>query len=432
VREKMTQKVVVIGLDGVPYTSLLKKLVEEGTLENLASILGTGYFGKMEVCIPEISSVSWTSFMTGTQSGKHGVYGFIDLIPGTYKMCFPNFLSIKEKTLFDELGATGRRSVVINLPSTYPAREIPGVLVSGFVAVDLKKAVHPLSLFHELHNLGYSIDVDTQRGRHDHDFLLQDLERTLHKRKEVAEILWDRENWDLFVLTVTGTDRINHFMWDAWSNSNHPKHSDFIAYYQKVDRFVGSFYQKFMELDGSRDGKNHFLMLSDHGFTDIHKEVYLNRWLQENNFLFFDRDPPQSWEDISTKSHAFALDPSRIYIHDKERYPRGSVAKQDVAKVKEEIRKGLQDLTDENGAPVLRKVLDREEVFSGPFVAQGPDLVLLSKYGFDLKGRITSESVFGHSGLRGMHTQDDAFFFSNRGRKAQNIFQVKSVIINSF
>ncbi|MBW2738980.1 MAG: alkaline phosphatase family protein, partial [Deltaproteobacteria bacterium] len=178
-QKKISPKTVVIGLDGVPYSELLTRLIEKGRLKNMASLFGQGYFGRMEVCIPEISSVSWTSFMTGDQSGEHGIYGFMDLMPETYKMYFPNFLSLRKKTVFDELGHIGKKSVVINLPSTYPARQIPGVLVSGFVAIDLKKAVYPSSLAPELQTMGYSIDVDTRRGREDHDYLLQDLDATL-------------------------------------------------------------------------------------------------------------------------------------------------------------------------------------------------------------------------------------------------------------
>lgn len=168
---KRRPKTVVVGLDGVPYT-LLKELKKRGKIPNIASICENGYFGQMNVCVPEISSVSWSSFMTGTQSGKHGIFGFVDLIPGSYKMYFPNFSNLREKTVFDELRAMGKRSVVINLPSTYPAPEICGVLVSGFVAIDLKKAVYPSALLPELQEMGYATDVDTKRGREDHDFLL--------------------------------------------------------------------------------------------------------------------------------------------------------------------------------------------------------------------------------------------------------------------
>ncbi|MCK4469049.1 MAG: hypothetical protein KAU60_11920, partial [Desulfobacterales bacterium] len=78
---------------------------------------------------------------------------------------------------------------------------------------------------------------------------------------------------------------------------------------------------------------------------------------------------------------------------------------------------------------VLRKILDRNEVFHGPFAQQGPDLILLSNHGYDLKGRISSKSIFGLSGLTGMHTQDDAFFFSDKGKKAETIFELKDIIL---
>lgn len=431
-QKRLSPKTVIIGLDGVPYSELLTKLIENGRLKNMASLFGQGYFGRMEVCIPEISSVSWTSFMTGTQSGEHGIYGFMDLMPGTYKMYFPNFLGLQKKTVFDELGSMGKRSVVINLPSTYPARQIPGVLISGFVAIDLKKAVYPSSLAAELQSMGYAIDVDTKRGREDHDYLLQDLDTTLKSRQKLTDFLWERENWDLFMVVITGTDRINHFMWDAYADSEHPRHVDFIDYYEKVDRFVGLLYKKFLDLPGYNEGINHFMMLSDHGFTKIRSEVYLNQWLQENGFLSFNQDPPTSLEDIAPESKAFALDPSRIYINTKDRYPGGSVVKDDVEKVKNEIRMGLQELTFEDGSPVLRKVLDREEVFHGPFVRQGPDLILLSHHGFDLKGRINSKSTFGLSGLTGMHTQDDAFFFSDKQERVDTIFQLKDLILKPY
>jgi predicted AlkP superfamily phosphohydrolase/phosphomutase len=431
-QKKTSPKTVVIGLDGVPYSELLTRLIEAGELENMASLFRQGYLGRTEVCIPEISSVSWTSFMTGAQSGEHGIYGFMDLKPGTYEMYFPNFLNLKKKTLFDELGAMGKRSVVINLPSTYPAREIPGVLVSGFVAIDIKKAVYPYSLLPELQGMGYAIDINVRRGREDHDYLLRDLETTLTSRQNLADLLWERENWDLFMVVITGTDRINHFLWDAYADFGHARHADFIEYYKKVDKFVGLFYKKYCDLPGSHEGTNHFIMLSDHGFTGIRSEVYLNRWLEENGFLSFNKNPQRSLKDVTPESKAFALDPSRIYIHAKERYPKGSVATDDIEKIKNEIRSGLQELTFEDGSPVLRKILDRNEVFHGPFTQQGPDLVLLSHHGFDLKGRINSKSTFGLSGLTGMHTQDDAFFFSDKGKKVDTIFELKELILKDY
>jgi len=130
------------------------------------------YFRVMSICLTEISSVSWSSFMSGTNSGTHDVYDFMNFKPGTYELYFPNFSNLKAPTLFDELKEKRKRSVVINLPSIYSAKEIQEVLISSFVAIDLEKAVYPSSLLLKLKKFNYRIDIDTTKARTDHKFLI--------------------------------------------------------------------------------------------------------------------------------------------------------------------------------------------------------------------------------------------------------------------
>ncbi|MBI5407432.1 MAG: alkaline phosphatase family protein [Nitrospirae bacterium] len=115
------KKALIIGLDGVPYT-LMKRFVNEGVMPNTAALIKTGTLCRMTTSLPEVSSVAWTSFMTGVNPGRHGIYGFMDLRPGTYDMFFPDFKCVKAETLRGVLGRSGRRSIVINIPSTYPGR----------------------------------------------------------------------------------------------------------------------------------------------------------------------------------------------------------------------------------------------------------------------------------------------------------------------
>ncbi len=421
--KKKEKKVVIIGLDGTPY-SLLKNLIDQGKLPNMAQIFSQGYFGETTVCLPEISSVSWSSFMTGTNSGTHGIYGFMDFKPGTYELYFPNFSDLKVPTLFDDLGKKGKRSIVINLPSTYPAREIPGVLISGFVAIDLKKSVYPISLLPKLEEFNYRIDIDTNRARTDHEFLIKDLNETVEIRERTANYLWENEKWDLFMVVITGTDRLQHFLFDAYVDENHPYHEAFINYYQKIDGFVGRIYEKYLKLKGEKS----FLMLSDHGFTQIKTEVYINRWLYENGYLKFSKDKPQLVSDIGPGTVAFALDPSRIYINLKNKYPLGTIDKKDYERLCEELKQAFLEIK-YDGEPILRKVFFKEEIYNGPYLDYAPDLILLSKHGYDLKATVQRDVVFGRSGLQGMHTYDDAFYFCDRGLECKTIFEVKEKIL---
>ena len=430
-KKKERPRAVVVGLDGVPYT-LLKDLKNTGRIPNMASIFERGYFGQMSVCIPEISSVSWSSFMTGAQSGEHGIFGFMDLQPGTYKMYFPNFTHLKAPTLWEDLGLRGKKTVVINMPATYPAREINGALISGFVAIDINKAVYPPSLIPRLNGFGYQIDVDTMKARQDHDFLFRDLDATLDGRERAVDFLWTEIDWDLFIVVVTGTDRLMHFLWDAFEKETHPYHQAFVDYFKKVDSFAGRVYDRFLSLDGSNDGTNQFYMLSDHGFTKIKTEVYLNRWLEENGYLNFEKDQPETIMDIGPGSTAFAMDPSRIYVNLKGKYPLGTVDASDYERVRQELKKGLEGLTFEDGSIIAKKIYLKEELYQGPHADLAPDLVMLSHHGYDLKGKVNSKTVFGRTRLMGMHTQDDAFFFSSSGIQCNSIFDARGIISAPF
>jgi predicted AlkP superfamily phosphohydrolase/phosphomutase len=427
-KEKTRKRAVVVGLDGVPY-SLLRDLKSKGRIPNMSSLFDSGYFDRMSVSIPEISSVSWSSFMTGTQAGEHGIFGFIDFEPGTYKMYFPNFKALRAPAIWDELGGEGKRSIVINMPATYPAREINGVLISGFVAVDINKAVYPISLIPKIKEMGYRIDLDTTKAREDHEFLFRDLDETLDRRRKAVDFLWQNEDWDLFIVVVTGTDRLMHFLWDAYEDASHVRHRAFMDYFGKVDRFVGRLYERFLNLKGSRENQNQFLMLSDHGFTKINTDVYLNTWLSENGYLKLLGEKPKSIMEIGPGTKAFALDPSRVHINLKEKYPNGAVYRADYERVREEIKKGLEELS-HNGNLIAKVVYLKEELYKGPYMDQAPDLVILSHHGYDLKGRVNSSRVFERTSLTGMHTQDDAFFFCSNGVGCSSIFEAKKIILD--
>ena len=80
-------KTIIIGLDGVPF-GMIKNFAETGIMPNTASVISKGLFTKMHSSIPEVSSVAWSSMITGLNPGAHDIYGFMDLMPNTYKMTF--------------------------------------------------------------------------------------------------------------------------------------------------------------------------------------------------------------------------------------------------------------------------------------------------------------------------------------------------------
>lgn len=404
-------KVAVIGLDGVGLP-LVQELVARGITPNLAALAARGTLAPMRSSIPTISSVSWTGFMTGKNPGKHGVYGFTDLKPGTMSMFFPNFGNVHGDTLWDVAGRAGKRCIVLNIPNTYPARGLDGLLVSGFVAVNLERAVYPAGILAALKADGYKIDVDYVNADQRPDHFFADLDATLQGRRRTYLRLLREEPWDLFIGVVTECDRLHHYFWNQYVDAGAPHHQRFLDFYRRLDEVLG-------ELVAALPGDIPLFVVADHGHTLIHQEFFPNAWLRQQGLLRFTTDKPKGPADIDPASKVFVLDPGRVYVHRRGRYPLGTVDEAEAADLLGRVREGLLALRDESpGAPAggrpVPRVFARDELYHGPCRDSAPDLVIHFNDGYDPKGAMARTEVFGRSALTGMHTFADSLFYVNR------------------
>lgn len=400
-------KRMVIGIDGVPY-ELLKAFTGDGTMPETKRLADRFGLRRTHVPLPEISSVSWTSFMTGMNPGEHGVYGFMEINRANYSYTFPSFRTLPVKTIWEEWGERGKRSVVLNLPSTYPARPLEGMLVSGFVALDLAKAVYPASLLPELEAMEYEVDVDTAVARSSKELFLNELHRGLENRYRLFRQLDSREEWDLFYFIITGTDRLHHFLFDAFMDEASAYNKGFRDYYRAVDAIIGEIAAE-MEKRGIP-----VIILSDHGFTGLKQEVYISRYLEEWGYLYLEDPQPKNIKSITEKTSVFALDPSRLYIHLEGKYGRGRVKQKDYDRLREEVKTRFLELKID-GESVVKEVYYKEDIYHGPYFENAPDLVLLSHYGYDLKSGVTKKERYGKSYFTGMHTRDNAVLIDGSG-----------------
>jgi predicted AlkP superfamily phosphohydrolase/phosphomutase len=320
-------------------------------------------------------------------------------------------------------------SKVINLPNTYPASALRGMLIAGFVAPELDKAVYPRVLAGMLASKGYKLEADTERGRQDYDLLLTELGATLDSRRMALNMLWPDLAWDLFVLVLTETDRLGHFLFPAIVDASDPWHAPVMDLLRKWDLLIGEVLDRYEALPGPK----RLLVLADHGFTALETEVDVNVWLQRMGYLKLARRPEHELDVacIAEESTALALDPGRIYIHDQARFSRGRVPPAQANTLREEIRTGLLELTWQ-GRPVMAEVHRGEEFYSGSKLAMVPDLVCTPNPGFDLKAKFDRTEMFGFFGRRGMHTADDVFCFDSQGAIIQRVRNVGREVLEFF
>ena len=377
---------------------MIKDFAEAGVMPHTAKLISQGIFRVMRSSVPDVSSVAWSSMITGTNPGQHGIFGFVDLSAGSYKMKFPNFNDLKAPPFWDLWDG---ESVIINVPSTYPVKAMNGVLISGFVSIDFEKSVHPKFLVPDLKRLDYRLDVDSQKAHSSMELFLEDLDKTLDSRIKAYRYLWDSSNWQTFMLVFTATDRLMHFLWDAYEDTDHKYHNLFLEHFRRIDKVIG-------EIAGKISDEDLLIVHSDHGFERLDYDVYINHLLMQEGFLQLEDTRNIALDNIDSGTKAFALDPARIYLNRKGRYPRGTVDQTDIAEILDRLEKLFSSLTI-NGRKVVRDIYRKEQLYAGPYVENAPDMVLVGTEGFNLRANIKAEKLYDKGIFSGKHTQDTAF-----------------------
>lgn len=397
---------------------MIEGFAETGVMPNTGELIKEGVFRKVFSSIPEVSSVAWSSMITGANPGTHGIFGFMDLHPGSYKMRFPNFSDLKAPPFWEQREG---KSVIINVPSTYPVREMNGVIISGFVSIDFDKSVYPKSLIPKLKDFDYRLDVDSQKAHSSMELFLEDLDKTFEARIKAYRYLWDEADWQTFMLVFTDTDRLMHFLWDAYEDKNHKYHNHFIEHFRKIDEVIG-------EISRQLADEDLLIIHSDHGFERLDKDVYISYLLAENGFLQFKKDRELSLDNICYGTKAFVLDPARIYLNVKGRYPCGTVEdaeRQEVLGRLEELFVSLEI----DGRKVIRDIYRKEQLYSGPYLESAPDMVLVGAKGFNLRANVKAERPADKGIFTGKHTQDTAFLIA-RGLSDESIIPESPAVMD--
>ncbi len=155
------KRVIILGFDGVDY-EFTKKLMEEGKLPNFSRAAHEGSFGPLETSIPPQSPVAWSNFITGMDSGGHGIFDFLHRNPETMipvfsmsevaeggttleigKYQFPlsggSFELLRRGRAFWEvLENHGIETTVIRMPANYPPSGTATRELSGLGTPDLR------------------------------------------------------------------------------------------------------------------------------------------------------------------------------------------------------------------------------------------------------------------------------------------------------
>ncbi len=395
---------MLIGLDGVAYEQIIE-LSNNGHIPNITKLMEDGSLTKLKSSTPSISPVSWTSCITGVNPASHGIFGYMDRRREAYGIYFPNALQIVSPQIWDYVTAANKTTVAVNVPQTYPAKEIKGVLISGFVSLDFKKAVFPNQIYPALEQIDYRIDVDFNEHPMDRNIVYEELLYMLKKRGETFNYLMDRVDWNLFFGVISGTGRINRYLWNDYADSDSEWYANFIHYFKKVDDLVG-------DLEDKTGNDTEFILISDHATAASKGAVYLNTWFRKEGLLRMRGQGKAMFDDIDpTGTKVFALDSGRIYINLKGVMPDGCVEQgEEYNSLRQYLIEGLLTLKDASTEmPIINAISRKEDLYQGSLFERAPDLLLEGSPGYELCSDLDQDCLLGKSSYEGVPTSQDAF-----------------------
>jgi predicted AlkP superfamily phosphohydrolase/phosphomutase len=375
-----------------------------GDLPNLARAFESGSAVEMDSSHPDVSAVAWTSINTGKNPGKHGIYGFYDRRPGSNAIEIMGSPNVTARTIWELVSEAGKRAIAMNVPLSYPPQRVNGLVISDFLAPSLAKAVYPTRFLPYLEEIGYRIDTDPQAARESLDAFVEDFKITADRRAEAVLHLMAEEAWDLFMVVFMETDRLHHFMWQYMEEDDPDYGPKFLDCYRQIDALAGKILSRLTPED-------ELIILSDHGFTTLKHEVYLNVWLEERGYLAFSGGE-KGLGSMAPQTRAYTLDPGRMYVNLRGREPDGSVAPEEVSALLAQIATELHSLADpDTGDLIVRDVFRADEIYRGPQRVRAPDLLVTGRDGYDIKGTFDASTLTGRGKLVGMHKYDNATLF---------------------
>lgn len=422
---------MIIGIDGVP-PSLLFYWAKINKLPNFANIIKRGHFGILESTIPPQTAVANTSFATGNNPGKHGIFDFIKREEGTYNFRLINASNKCGKSFWKIASDYGKKVAILFLPFTYPPEKVNGVIIPGLGAPEGGNAIYPSYIFDELMEKipGFSSIIQTYGELpmwKEREYYIKKIPENMKVKIEILKYLEKKYDFDLILLYFREPDIIHHLAWDAfdqrlpnYNKRESKKYRNLVFFcYKEMDKKIGELIERY-------EKKYNFIFFSDHGHGVRYKYTRfgtMNDFLIEKGFLKLKIQkkslmyklginkakiyniihkiglynilskiiPKKVVEKIPEKKDLEDVDWSRtlaysfgessyIYINLEGREPIGAVKSDEYYSICNKIINTLKEVKDpKTGKCVFEKIFMRDEIFHGSMIKYAPDIIIIPR-----------------------------------------------------
>jgi predicted AlkP superfamily phosphohydrolase/phosphomutase len=274
---------LLIGIDACSE-GILEPLFEADRVPTIQSIWESGPSGTLESQIPPWTASAWPSLYTGTNPGKHGIFDFLTY--DGYDWGMANANAVDEHSLWELLNHHDRRSVVVNVPMTYPPSEIDGAVIPGFTAPENPPS-HPKGILEEVREAIGEYTVYPTPGGEAEAF--EEYVESVGMRSDAFLYLVEQFEPDFGFVQFQVTDTVFH---------QYGYEEELVAeIYEAVDREI----DRILEATDP----NVALLVSDHGLGKYEGwEFRLNTFLRDHGYIETTRNAAgmPSWQTMREQS----------------------------------------------------------------------------------------------------------------------------------
>ena len=293
----MRKKTLLIGWDAADW-QIIGPLLAKGEMPALKKLIDNGVYGNMSTMNPPFSPMLWTTVATGKTPDKHGIHGFIEVMPDRKGIRPVTVNSRKSRAIWNILTHKGYRSNLVGWWPSFPAEPILGNVVSDSFQKASKDpsqknpfkkgVVHPTELLFEIKDLRVSpaefneehiltfmpkaAEIDQEKDKSLTSFAKIMAENTsVHA---AATNLMRTTEWDFMAVYYDLIDHFCHAFMKYHPPKMRPVPQNLFDIYK--DNVVGAYKYQDMMLERLIDlagPDTNIIIMSDHGYESGNKRI---------------------------------------------------------------------------------------------------------------------------------------------------------------
>lgn len=406
-------KTIVLGLDGGHF-ELIEPWVDAGELPNIKRAIEGGVTADLQSVLPPVTSPNWKAYATGKNPGKLGIFWWENVDMDENKVYYPDKRKSTHPEFWEIIGNKSSAGV-INVPTTYPPREVEPFIVAGAPDAGSSGYTHPPTLEEELESqLGYTVTKETPIKNYP-DEAANEIRDLIDLRFQTGKYLLDQYDPEFLQITTFYLNSLHHFFWDDEKT---------LEGWKIVDDHLGDFLNQ----------EYNVVLMSDHGATEIETVFHINAWLEREGYLASNMAVTETLDELGITQERLVEITTQLgvrnlakrvapqWLLDQIPLEEGEVQRErkttnidwgetialasgqgpvyidnsvsEYEQIRTELIEKLSGITDPNGTKIANQVYRGEDIYDGPYLDEAPDIVVEQRNGVHIQGGLGRSEVF--------------------------------------